>query len=517
MTTNWPPLKGDKKAEAVTFAKGSYIIRMDQPYSRIADALLDYQFWSPNDPQKTPYDDTGWTFPEGFNVSSVRITDPKVLTAAMEPVKGEIKVPYAGVSGSGNVFLINANGDNGLATLRYKLRGADIQAAEEPFEVSGTKYNRGTFVVKNVSQSDLDAQAKALGLRVAAVASAPSVKTHPVRAARVALMHTWLSTQTEGWWRQALDFNGIPYTYLSTQDIAKDNNLNAKFDVIIFGPGGGAPRSVIEGLPMWRNPIPWKKTALTPNLGGTDSTDDMRPGLGYQGLENLQRFVKNGGVYIGSVASAQFAIDYGMSNGVSMNTAARGTVTGTYLKTHIVDDASPIVYGVADGIAAYTDGGESFSVSATAGGRGGRGGAGGGGARETGRGHADDVDEVQGRPALEERFRAPARENVQPWQYALPTDEQLRSPLNIIPPDQRPRVAVRYGAQNELLVSGLLNGGGDIAQRAAVVDSPVEKGHVVLFAINPLYRGETIGTYPLVFNTILNFDNLNAGRKNDAK
>ena len=124
---------------------------------------------------------------------------------------------------------------------------------------------------------------------------------------------------------------------------------------------------------------------------------------------------------------------------------------------------------------------------------------------------------MQGRPALEDRFKAPERPTVQPWQYAMPTDEQLRSPLGIIPPDQRPRVALRFGALNELLVSGLLNGGGDIAQRPAVVDSPMEKGHVVLFAINPLYRGETIGTYPLVFNTILNFDNLNAGRKVDQR
>ncbi len=36
-----------------TFPAGSYVIRMDQPYSRIADALLDRQFWSPDDPQKT--------------------------------------------------------------------------------------------------------------------------------------------------------------------------------------------------------------------------------------------------------------------------------------------------------------------------------------------------------------------------------------------------------------------------------------------------------------------------------
>ena len=46
---------------------------------------------------------------------------------------------------------------------------------------------------------------------------------------------------------------------------------------------------------------------------------------------------------------------------------------------------------------------------------------------------------------------------------------------------------------------------------------PVEKGHVVLFANNPIWRGETIGSYFMVWNTILNFDNLNAGRKLDAR
>jgi hypothetical protein len=93
----------------------------------------------------------------------------------------------------------------------------------------------------------------------------------------------------------------------------------------------------------------------------------------------------------------------------------------------------------------------------------------------------------------------------------------LRNPVNVIPPDQRPRVAVRFSDQRDLLVSGLLDGGNDIAQRPAVVDAPLEKGHVVLFANNPIYRGETIGSYFMVFNTILNFDNLNAGRKLDAR
>ena len=58
---------------------------MDQPYSRIADALLDYQYWAPNDPQKNIYDDTGWTFGELGNVQVARVTDAKVLDAAMHP------------------------------------------------------------------------------------------------------------------------------------------------------------------------------------------------------------------------------------------------------------------------------------------------------------------------------------------------------------------------------------------------------------------------------------------------
>src|SRR6202008_1504362 len=81
-----------------SFPAGSYVIRMDQPYSRIADALLDYQYWAPNDPQRTPYDDTGWTFPEGYGVEAVRVVDTKVLSVPMEMVTGTVRAP-GGVSG----------------------------------------------------------------------------------------------------------------------------------------------------------------------------------------------------------------------------------------------------------------------------------------------------------------------------------------------------------------------------------------------------------------------------------
>ncbi len=502
--------------ETKQFPAGSYIIRMDQPYSRIADALLDYQYWSPNDPQKNPYDDTGWTFPEGFAVHALRATDTKVLDVPMERVTGEIKAP-GGVAGSGNVFLVNHNGDNALATLRYKLATADFQAAENAFDADGKHFNRGSFVIRNVSQGDLDRLTKALGLQAYATSSVPNVKLHPLRAARIALLHTWQNTQTEGWWRQALDFLQIPYEYISTQDVAKNTTLNTKYDVILFPPAGGNANAIIQGLPQWRNPLPWKNTPETPNIGTLAQTEDLRPGLGWQGLANLESFVRRGGVFVSVENTADFAVQFGLANGVSVNQPRRGEVVGTLLRSRIVDDASPIVYGVKDSLALYSASGQSFGVSSVRGGRGGgRFGGANAEARATGRGTADDPDVVQGRP-VDERFDAPRQTPVQPWQAAPVTDEMLRNPVGVIPPDQRPRVAVRFADQRDLLVSGLLDGGNDIAQRPAVIDAPLEKGHVVLFANNPIYRGETIGSYFLVFNTVMNFDNLNAGRKLDSK
>jgi hypothetical protein len=181
----------------------------------------------------------------------------------------------------------------------------------------------------------------------------------------------------------------------------------------------------------------------------------------------------------------------------------------------VVDGTSPFAYGVPDSLAVSRGGGETFSLSNSRGG--GRGGGGGGGQRATGRGTPDDGDVVQGRPALEERFQAPERPTVQPWQEPPVTDDQLRNPTNLIPPSQRPRVILRFSEQRDLLVSGLLGSGGNIAQRPIVVDVPVDQGHVVLFANNPVWRGSTVGTYALVFNTIMHFDNLSAGRKDPVR
>ena len=494
------------KTERRRFPAGSYLVRMDQPYSRIADMLLDYQYWSPEDPQKHPYDDTGWTFGELFGVQVARVDDPAVLAVAADRVSGEVKAP-SGVEGSGPVLAVNHDADLALVSLRYRLKDATFEAAEEPFEAGGVKFARGSFLIRGAGAADAGRIASELGLRVHALAAAPSVKTHPLRAPRLALLHSWLSTQDEGWWRMALDQLKVPYDYVSVQTVAATPALRARWDVIVFPPVGRPAAAIVGGMPRWGNALPWKTTPLTPNIGKIDSTDDMRPGLGAAGVTNLRDFAAAGGLVIGVMDTAELAVNYGLTQGVAIGRAEKLKAPGTIVRAKVVDPASPIAYGFADTFSIYTADGPIFNLSNLAGGRGRR--------RPpeeterpTGRGTADDPDRPMGRPFVE----PPEEPKAEAWEALPLTEEQRRNPIFVIPPAMRPRTVLRFGDAKDLLVSGLLEGGKDLAQHPAVVDVPVDKGHVVLFSNNPIWRGETLGSYFLVFNAILNFDQLGAGR-----
>jgi hypothetical protein len=427
----------------------------------------------------------------------------------MERINGEVRVP-GDIIGGGSTFIVNHNADNGLMTLRYRLKDASVEAAEEPFEAAGHKFNRGSFIIRKVSADDLKRAAGDLGISVYAVADAPSVKTHSIKSARIALMHTWLNTQDEGWWRLALDQLQVPYAYISTQDVAKDEDLKSKYDVILFAPVSRDAGSIVNGMPMYGNPLPWKTTTLTPNIGKIDSTEDMRPGLGWSGLSNLQKFVQQGGVFLTVDDTSSLAVNYGFAPGVSIARASRLKAVGDILRIRTVDATSPIAYGYSDSLAMYCANGPIFNLSNFAGGRSSNPPR---ATRATGRGTPDDPDIVQGRPPAE----IPELPKAEVWQALPPTDEQRRNAISLIPPGDRPRVVLRYADTKDLFVSGLLDGGDEIAQHAAVIDVPSGRGHVVLFSTNPIWRGQTKGSYFLVFNAILNFDNLNAGRKLDDK
>src|ERR1700756_722029 len=95
------------------------------------------------------------------------------------------------------------------------------------------------------------------------------------------------------------------------------------------------------------------------------------------------------------------------------------------------------------------------------------------------------------------------------------TDEQrLQQGPFFTPPALRPRIILRFSSdEKNLLISGMLAGASELANAPAVIDVPVGKGHVVMFANNPMWRHQTQGSFFLVWNAALNFDSLNAGRQ----
>jgi len=63
------------------------------------------------------------------------------------------------------------------------------------------------------------------------------------------------------------------------------------------------------------------------------------------------------------------------------------------------------------------------------------------------------------------------------------------------------RVAARYGSPDPLL-SGWVLGGEKVAGKPAILDAAVGRGSVVLFGFQPNYRGQTVATFPLLFNAL---------------
>ena len=500
---------------------GSYLIRMDQPYSRMADMMLDTQYYNTSDPR--PYDDTGWTLGALRNVKTVRVKkEDKVEGAAtifdvpMVLLTNDARVTGK-VVGAGSTYIINHNTDNTLMTLRYKLKDVKMLAAEDSFKAGDQQFNAGSFIIKSEGnpadlKQRLESTVAELGLTARAVERAPEVKTHEIAVPRIAIVHTWTNTQNEGWFRIEFDRLQIPYSYISVHTIRDTPRLRDNYDVIIFPPVGGSAQAIVNGMPKRGDPIPWKQSEVTPNMGGSpDTTDDMRGGIELQGMVNLQKFIEEGGLFVPITSMSAIPIDYGITTGVTIQDSRQLMARGSIYNAAFADRKSPIAYGYDEKLQIYFNQAPLFQVSALPGGFGGGGGGGGGqgapGQRASGRGSLSDPDIIQGMP---QAAPAPPR---RPSEDGIPEEIRQFAAGAIPPVSMRPRVVLRF-AQDEksLLVSGMLAGGSELAGRPAVVDVPVGRGHVVMFATNPMWRHQTQGAFFLLFNAALHFNNLGAGR-----
>ncbi|MFQ5708951.1 MAG: M14 family zinc carboxypeptidase [bacterium] len=448
-----------EKPRIKTAAKGAFVVRMDQPYRTLVRVLLDKQNF-PKD-ERPPYDDTGWSLPLLHQVAVYAVNDSTILSAKMSPVEHRVRV-QGRLEGKGKpYYLLNNNTEDNVAVFRFKLTGVPMLAAEFAFEVGKHPYNAGTLIVpvkdKPADLLDrLQRTAAELGLELRGVSSLPKVPTHAVEVPRVALVHTWVATpQDAGWWQYAFDHLGIPYAYLSEQDLA-DTDLSG-FDVVIMPRTWASPQQLVAGTTEVGDPIPWQQNETFKHIGVIDQTSDMRKGMGYEGVQNLKTFVKNGGVFITEGSTAAFPIDMAITRRISIKRTKELQARGTVLKAVVKDTLSPIIYGYGDSLAVYFNQAPVFKI------------------------------------------------NKRVGSYATP--DWLKDALWA---QEVPRVIMSF-PRKRILLSGMLRGEKELADAPAVVDVPVGQGHVVLFAIRPFWRWETRGSHALVFNTLLHWNDLRVG------
>jgi hypothetical protein len=452
------------------FPKGSYVVRLDQPYRNYAVDLL-----TPQQFPKTggePYDDVSWAFPPHYRLDAVPIADAAVKSVTLSPPLRETPRPAGTVGGAGPVFLLKDTGQEGLLAARYRLADFRAEVAEGPFRAGNIDFPAGSWIfpAREGLAPALRTVADELGLDFTSAAKTPDVARHIAPAPRLGVWVPWADTDSIGWIRYSLDQRRVPYTYLRDEDI-RAGRLRDKVDVLLYGHVDLELAEQIHGLPKPWGPMPYKKTAETPSHGTPAESDDITGGIGWAGLAQLQTFVEDGGLMVTLGSGSALALEGGIVRGVRR---------------------------VAGGVPRSSQGGGEDSAAAAQGSK----------TRTPG----SHVRVTFARPEHPIAYGYPARTHVFRQNFPL-YDAPLRwlrmayCTSCLDGPEDRSGIVLEWGDTGgaPLVISGQAWGEAGLVHRPAILDLPAGKGHVVAFNFNPLHRDLNRGDHRLVWNAILNW------------
>ncbi len=234
------------------FPVGSYVIKRDQPYGRLAKNLLEKQQFP--DPNLRTYDDSGWTMGLAMLTEVKEIKDKGILDVKTTPVTQAVAKGKITASGSAG-FAVAHFGSNNLIALRYKLRDVAMKIADKAFTAEGVECPAGSFIIAAPADpKSVRAAIEDLGLTAVALTSIPTVASHDADVPRIAMYSSWTGTQEIGWVRFTFDKFGIPYDLIYKERLKK-GNLRADYDVIVM-PTQTLNRQAVFQAPAAR-PVPY--------------------------------------------------------------------------------------------------------------------------------------------------------------------------------------------------------------------------------------------------------------------
>jgi hypothetical protein len=421
------------------FPAGSYVVKLNQPYGRLAKNLLERQDYP--DPALTTYDDSGWSMGYAFDVDVKEIKDKAILAAAVTPVKtAEVHVKTVGAGTAG--LAVAHYGSNNMITFRYHLKNLPMKIAEQTFTAEGVNFPAGSFIVTG-SAADLQSartQAEALGLTAAALSSVPTVAAHDANLPRVAIYSQWSGSQELGWYRHAFDQFGIPFDLIYKERVAK-GDLKKDYDVILMAAQNINRAAVLA--PKATKPQPYEQSDKYKFLGMYGSTPDMSGGFGQAGVEAIEKFLDGGGTLITTLQASRYPIEFGLARSVDTENPVGVNAQKPLVQAEIMRSNHPVFYGY-------------------------------------------------------ERKTLPVKFGQGSQVFRIGVADQAN-------------VLAEYVGGESSVLSGLMVGADNLKGKAFAVDIPKAhngNGRVIMFANNPIYRWQNHGEFNMIFNSILNWDDV---------
>jgi hypothetical protein len=442
------------KVKEGTFPAGSYIVKLNQPYGRFAKTLLEKQTYP--DPQLQTYDDSAWTMGLANNIEVKTIEDKAILDAQAVLLTTDVETKGA-IAGSGSVYAVKHTGALNLITLRHRIDDLPVKASSSSFTVGDEEFPAGSFLISTSgAQGDrVRKEVESLGLVASRLEAMPETATVDVDLPRIAIYTTWSNTEKVGWVRLAFDRWEIPFDLIHKDHVQSGAGLRAKYDVIVMPHQAGSGKGIVYEQPKLSKPLAYKKNGKFTSLGMYAETDDVRGGMGIDGVAELVRFVEQGGLLMTFGVASYFPAEFGLTRHVdAQRPSGNWYAPGPYVQTEIQQASHPVMFGYSGKMlpVRWADG-PLLQIA--------------------GQGGPFPDPSAQARP-------------------------------------DAPQVVARFTGGDSGVLSGLMRGADQVRNRPAIVDAPVGKGRVLMYVNNPIYRWQTFGEHALVFNALLFHNDLAA-------
>lgn len=334
-------------ANGRSYAAGSWVIPMDQPFAQLVHELIEPQVY----PERTangspirPYDVAGWTLPEQMDVEVDAVRSP--LTAAqrsgLQPLAA-ITTPPGRISGSGAVFLLPPDTNQHFHAMNLALdEGAKVSIVT----ASSAGAPAGTAAISGLSREQVQSILDTASTTARAVASVPEGVAAVLHKPRVGLYRPWQPSIDMGWTRWILQNYDFPPVLLRNGDI-QASDLNARLDVIILADQ--FPAGILNGF------------------GPGTMPGQYVGGVGKTGVDALRRFVSNGGTLICFNQASAFAIEqFGLpiTNALAGVSSSKFYSTGSLIWTHLEQPELAGTWGMPAAQAVMFDNSLAFSTAA---------------------------------------------------------------------------------------------------------------------------------------------------------